>query len=454
MEVKDLIKDARAAVEAGDLDKAKKLTDQAAALKAIEALAPVETPPPGRPLFPNGDSQDAHTVEDYAVKAWYLKRFGEPDAAFKAIGQELYGMDYARMAWAKNGDFRRYLKYGKADPDLARVMLLSPAQMIDAVQLGLTMAEIKTTMIEGSDTLGGYLVPEDVRTNILQRVVGLTVVRPLANVASTVRDVVQWPKATGGTSQYTGAVRVTWVDEVPTAGDADTAWTWGQVSIPVHTVMADISISRNLIEDAAFNVQAFFERQFSEAMAIDEDTKFLTGTGAGCPQGILNGTAASGAPFDADLVTNTVNSGAAATLTADGLKAVPFALDAQYRQSASCVWIMSKATALVIYKLKDGASRYLWSAQDTQLSGGARNLPLEGYPVRESESMPSVTTNTYPIIFGDLGGYVIADRIGMSVERYLDSATARANSVIFVCRRRVGGQVAEGYRMVVQKCAA
>jgi HK97 family phage major capsid protein len=57
-------------------------------------------------------------------------------------------------------------------------------------------------------------------------------------------------------------------------------------------------------------------------------------------------------------------------------------------------------------------------------------------------------------VFGDLTGYTIVDRIGMTVERYLDSATARQNLVYYVMRRRLGGQVTEPWRLAAQLVSA
>jgi HK97 family phage major capsid protein len=68
--------------------------------------------------------------------------------------------------------------------------------------------------------------------------------------------------------------------------------------------------------------------------------------------------------------------------------------------------------------------------------------------------MPTIGAGTYPLIFGDLKGYTIVDRVGMSIERYLDSATARQDMVAYLMRRRVGGKVMEPWRFAVQKVAA
>jgi HK97 family phage major capsid protein len=256
----------------------------------------------------------------------------------------------------------------------------------------------------------------------------------------TSRDKVEIPVATGGDGQYTSAVRVTWVDETPTAGASETNLTFGMESVPVHTVMAETPLSRNLIEDAAFNIEGYLTEKFAEASAVDEDNRFLTGDANGKPQGILPDSGNS-------LSLTEAVSGAASTLTWDGLLTLVYSIDGQYRANANL--IAEKATYLAIRKLKDGEGQYLWQP-DNQAGQPTRLL---GYPTLEQEAMPSITTNTYPIIFGDLRGYTIVDRIGMSVERYLDSSTARTNTVYYVMRRRLGGQVTEPWRFCVQKCS-
>jgi HK97 family phage major capsid protein len=134
------------------------------------------------------------------------------------------------------------------------------------------------------------------------------------------------------------------VDEVPTSGAAATNLTFGQERLPIHTVMAETTLSRNLIEDAAFPLEAYLARKFAEAAAIDEDNQFLTGDGNGKPQGVLPGSANG-------LSLTEVNSGNANYLTFDGLIGLTFGLSAQYRQNA--VFVAEKATWRDIAKLQD-----------------------------------------------------------------------------------------------------
>jgi HK97 family phage major capsid protein len=216
--------------------------------------------------------------------------------------------------------------------------------------------------------------------------------------------------------------------------------------------MATVPMSRNLVEDAAFNIESYLSQKLAEASAIDEDNRFLTGDGVGKPQGILPGGTNG-------LSLTEVVSGGASTLTFGasdkGLVPLTFGIAAQYRQNA--VWIAEKATYQAISQLTDGNGQYLWRSLfgNNSAQGGSNNLPaLLGYPVLEQEAMPSIGSNAYPIIFGDLRGYTIVDRIGMQVERYLDSTTAVTNTIKYVMRRRLGGQVTEPWRFTVQKVAA
>jgi HK97 family phage major capsid protein len=450
---------AREAILTGNLDEAETLTRQASALKALDDMQPAapaaekKGAPARLPFAPseNDAPAAADSAQNAAIKTWFVKRFGELPRAAEQIAGELYdGEDYTALTWAKHADFRRYLQRGEYDARLSRTVLLTPEQILDSAAHGLTVGEIKATMVEANDELGGYLAPEDFRTAIVQRLPGMTVVRPLANVVTTSRDRITMPTSTGGTSRYTGAVRVTWVEENPGATEAATNATFGQLGIPVHTVMAHTDLSRNLLEDAAFNLVDYLSRQYAEAMAIDEDEQFLVGNGVGKPQGILTGTAASGAPANGDVTT--VNSGHASLLTADGLVKVPYGLAGQYRQ-AGARWAGNKATLQAISLLKDGDGRYLFRPHADNLAAGQPTL-LQGYPVLESEALPDVGANKYPLIFGNFTGYAIVDRIGLAIERYSDSTTAKTNTVVFVARRRLGGQVTEGWRFVVQKVAA
>jgi len=430
------------------LAESEELEKQAKAMKAAEAKIKALSEPDRNLSLPTGEDKNdppAAPKEDPAIKAAYALRYGDENDATSQILRDLHGPDYAVKRIRQAQVFNRWLRtpWDQSVPPEGRAFLWTPKSIKRALEEGMDVAAMKTVMVEAQDTLGGYIVPEDWRMTLIERLPGMTVVRPRATVLTTSRDAVEIPTSTGGDSQYSSAVRVTWVEETPTAGTAATNPTFGLEKIPVHTVMAETFLSRNLVEDAAFNLAGWLSQKFSEASAIDEDNKFLTGIGAGVPQGILpNGANGLGLTYDI--------SGDADELTWDGLIAVTYGIDAQYRQNA--VWIGEKATYEAIAKLKDGDGNYLWRYGRDNVSG--QPLTLQGYPVLEQEVMPTIGAGTFPLLFGDLRGYYIVDRIGMSVERYLDSSTARINQVCYVMRRRLGGQVGESWRFGLQKVAA
>lgn len=396
------------------------------------------------------DPAQQQDADNDRIKSIYTLRYNQEDAATEVVMRDLHGADYQQLRLDQWKAFTRYLRDYSHEPDgqdqkLLKQIILTPAHAKAALNAGLDVKAMKATMIEAVDTLGGYTVPVDFQEEVIRRLRGFTVMRGRAMVSQTSRDRVELPKLTGGSDQYTTAVRVTWVSEVPTAGTADTNLTWGLESIPVNNVMAETFLSRNYVDDSAVDVVAELVAAFSEAQAIDEDNQFLTGTGVGVPQGILVGGAAPITGVTA------ANSGAAAALTADGLITLQYSIASQYRSNA--VFILNRSSLQAIRKLKDGFGRYLFEPGNGGIT--ERVSPtLLGDPILEQEIMPDIAAGTYPIIYGDPRGYRIVDRIGMSVERYLDSGTARTNRVLYIMNRRLGGQVTNPERFAVQLVSA
>lgn len=286
----------------------------------------------------------------------------------------------------------------------------------------------------------------------MQRLPGLTVVRPLAKKYGTNRDRVTFLVRRGGNKRYIGNIRSAQTDESPSsAGTSETNALWGQIEIPIHVNLANVPVSKSLLEDSGLDLlNEVLMPEFTSQAAIKEDEQFLVGSGVKEPQGILNGIAANGAPFNSDVAIQA--SGNATAITFDAFVNTPYNLAGQYRMrnSPSVGWAFTSTTAGALAKLKAGNGEYLW----TEMYGNnavAAPETLRGFKVFETEAVAEIAANTYPVIFGDFGGYRIVDRVGMSVERYSDSNTAATDSVIFYLRRRYGGQLAEGYRIAVMK---
>lgn len=373
--------------------------------------------------------------------------YGETGPAIKAVAAELYGVGYDMKRYEQAQAFGRFLRGGakalstKQERALKGV-ILTPNQIKAFTMSGMEVRQLKADMSDIIDQLGGFLVPEDFRLDMIERLPGLTVVRRHAEVLQTGSDMMTRVKVTGGDSRYTGAVRVTWVGDVPAAAGADTRPSYGLERTPVHIAKGTVHIPMSLLEDTPFPLVQKISEWVAEAYSIDEDEQFLVGNGIAKPEGILPSQANGRSLAEAI-------SGSGTTLTFDGLLTLKYAVKRQYRQ-AGTIWIMNDQTAMTAAKLKDGDGRYLWenSTQEDEPD------KLLGSPVETSEAMPDIAADAYPILYGNLKqGYQIADRIGMSVTRD-DLTQAEEDLVKFIFRRRLGGQVRQEVAMAVQKISA
>ncbi len=429
---------------------------KAKVLDAIKALG-ITTPAPAAPIRPPYDFKPTPPTteqpdKDSAVKSLPFLRFGETPAAIKAIAHDLYGADYEIKRYAQHQAFGRYMRYG--DRGLTgehhaalKMVILTPNQLKAFVFSGGELSALKTDMSEAIDTLGGFMVPEDVRLDMIERLPGLTAIRPGADVSPTSSDVMTKVVVTGGGKRHVGNVRMTWVGDVPATGDAATNPTFGLEKTPIHISLATLRIPRALLEDSAFPITNKCSEWVADEAALDEDEQFLIGNGIAKPQGILPGSANG-------LGLTEVNSGeadeltfsGAAGTTGKGINALRYGVARQYRNGA--VWIMNDTTASVVSQMLDGTGRPLW--QPSVIEGEPDRLL--GYPVLTDEAMPDIAANAYPIIFGNRKGYQIADRVGMSVIR--DETTHSEEDIVkMVFRRRLGGQVARAWTLAVMKIA-
>ncbi len=94
-----------------------------------------------------------------------------------------------------------------------------------------------------------------------------------------------------------------------------------------------------------------------------------------------------------------------------------------------------------------------YGLQDDGLSPDLHSRRLLGYDVNYSGFMPSPAAGTYPVIFGDLSGYYLVNRVGFSIQ-VLRELYAETNQILLLGRLRFGGQVAEDWKIKVQRVGA
>jgi HK97 family phage major capsid protein len=469
--VKTVLAEANTALSDGKMDEVAKLQERAASyqsqvetytsqiksLQAVDAATAVEfeSKEVSEPVVKTAarlpfETTEENVEQNNTTKNVYVTKFGTDKDATTALIKDLYGSDYQQKRVDQQSAFVKYVRTGRVsgnEENLLKTMIMLPEQIEQDVRDGIDYKTVKATIAESTGELGGYLVPEDYRAQMVKKIADTGVVRRYARKVTTNRDAIEWPKLLGGDDRYTSAVTVTWIDENPSdASAALTNPTFGMERIPIHTTMARVDLSRNQLEDSAFNMIQMMAELFGEAAGIDEDVRFITGTGGNVPYGILG--ARSGAEEIPVTGVAVVNSGASSTLLADGLIDLVYSLPQQYRNGA--ILMGTRSTHAAIRKLKDTTGQYLW---EPAIRAGEPATVL-GYPFYESESIPAVGVNKYPLIFGNFNGYVIADRVGMTVERVMDATTTGQNKVALFMRRRLGGAVVEPWRFKAQKVSA
>ena len=291
----------------------------------------------------------------------------------------------------------------------------------------LRQVEAKAMSI-GTPADGGYLVPEEVETEIGRRLAALSPIRSIASVRQVSSAVLKKPFALTGMA--TG-----WVAETASRPQTTTA-TLAELSFPTMELYAMPAATAALLEDSAVDLEQWISSEVETAFAEQEGAAFVSGDGVNKPRGFLDYDQVADASWswgDIGYVATGVDGALPASHPSDRLIDLIYTLKAGYRQNAS--WVMNRKTQASIRKLRDADGNYLWQPPATP---GARAM-LMGFPVVEAEDMPDAGVDTTPIAFGDFGrGYLIVDRTGVRVLR--DPYSAKPY-VLFYTTKRVGGGV-------------
>ncbi|MFQ7288341.1 MAG: phage major capsid protein [Lacrimispora saccharolytica] len=292
------------------------------------------------------------------------------------------------------------------------------------------MPTVMNALQIGTDSEGGYLVPDEYERTLVEALEEENVFRQLAKVIRTSSGDRKIPVvATKGTAS--------WIDEEGAYLESDDSF--GQVSIGAYKVGTMIKVSEELLNDSVFELEAYISREFARRIGAKEEEAFFTGDGSGKPLGVLAAT--GGAETG-------VTSASATAITADELIDLFYSLKAPYRRNA--VWVLNDSTIKAIRKLKDNQGQYLWQPS---LTAGAPDLLL-GKPVRTSAYMPAIAADAKTIAFGDFSYYWIADRQGRSFKR-LNELYAATGQVGFLASQRVDGKLVlpEAIKVLAQKSA-
>ena len=268
--------------------------------------------------------------------------------------------------------------------------------------------QVSDILQEGVDADGGYLVPEEYDSRLIDTLEEENIMRKLGRVITTSGE----HKINIAATKPAAA----WIEEggALTFGDA----TFSQILLDAHKLHVAIKVTEELLYDNAFGLENYIIDQFGKALANAEEDAFLNGTGVGQPLGLF---AKTGGGTTAETLTG--------ALKADDILNLIYALKRPYRKNAS--FIINDKNLAVIRKLKDNNGAYMW--QPSYQAGEPDKIL--GYDIHTSAYAPEDA-----IAFGDYSYYNIGDR-GTRSFKQLAELFAGNGMIGYVAKERVDGKL-------------
>jgi len=277
---------------------------------------------------------------------------------------------------------------------------------------------------------GGYLLNPQMSDTIASMLSSTTSLRSMANVVQI--DATSYDVIVDNTD-----VGSAWQTEAAAVAESTTP-NINRISIKLNDLSAMPKASQRLLDDAAFDVEAWLSGKIATRFIRAEASAFINGTGTDQPKGILLPAKVANASWtwgNLGYIPTGFATDFNTTNPLDCLVTLVYALAADYRANAT--FVMNSKTAGAVRKIKDTVGRFMWT--DSVAAG--QPATLMGYRVLVSEDMPDIGANTYPIAFGDFyAGYTIAERPDLRILR--DPFSAKPN-VLFYASKRVGGDITD-----------
>lgn len=288
---------------------------------------------------------------------------------------------------------------------------------------GLNMAQrqfiqnrIQNAQSTGTNSEGGFIVPTDFATTLLQELKSYGGVRSVANVISTAGGYdMQWPTIdeTGNKGEL--------VAENASVNSEDL--TFGSKTLGAYKYSSkSIAVPFELLQDNNVDLEGYILSALGERISRITNEHFTTGNGSSKPSGIAIGAG-----------TGATASGASA-ITLDDLIELEHSVDPAYR-ALGASYMFNDNTLKLVRKLKDADGRPLWNP--SLVSGEPDRIGRYGYVV--NQDMADATTGNRSVIFGNFQNYMIRDVMNVTLFRMTDSKYTEKGQVGFLAFSRHDG---------------
>ncbi len=277
---------------------------------------------------------------------------------------------------------------------------------------------------EGTNTAGGYLVPEEFGRDLILLREQYGVARRLCNMVPMSSDTRTDPRQTGGlTSYFTGE----------SAAGTESTMSWDQVRLTAKDLMTLSRMTNQVNADAIINFGDTLAYECGYSSALKEDQCLFLGDGSSTYGGIKGvrtrltdvwTAAVAGTSTGITKASSTTLSTLALTDFENAVGSLP-----QYADTDRAAWVCHRffyQAVMVKLMLASGGVVSMEVA-----NGSRRPRPLYlGYPVEFSQVLPSVTAAT--TVFALLGDFTLAASFGdrqQNIISFSEHATVGGQSV-------------------------
>ena len=257
--------------------------------------------------------------------------------------------------------------------------------------------KVAKALASGVGSAGGFLVPEEFSTDIIELLRPASVVRSLSpTIVPMTRGNLTMPKLAGGSS-------ATYIGENTNIGKTEP--TFGQLVLNAKKLAALVPISNDLIRYSSPQADLVVRDDLVAAMALRSDLAFIRGDGAGNnPKGLRN-WAPAGNVIAANATVNLAN------VTADLGKLVLALKNANVRMMRPG-WVFTPRSEQYLMTVRDGNGNYAFRAE--MLNG-----TLWGFPYKTTTQVPDnlgVGTNESEVYLADFADAVIGDAMTIMLD--------------------------------------
>ena len=375
-----LIKDADAIVAAAQAEGRSMTSEEKTKFEAIEADA-------------RGFKQEIDIIERNAeMKKELAANEGEARSA-------------APKATASSA-FSKYLRHGMGS--------------LNAQERSLMEKRGTSTQVVGTDSLGGFLVPQEFSNELDVATLFTGEVERLAKKLNTASGgLLDYPTVDGSA---TDAILTSEGSSVTTAD-----MTFANKQLSAYNYSSLVKVSAQLLQDSAFDLNSFLVEAMGERIARATNAAFTTGDASSKPQGIVTGSSLG----------NTT--AAAAAIAANDVLDLIYSVDASYRNKPS-FGLMAHDNVIAAVRALGISSSNDYPIWQPGMAVGQPDR-IFGVPVYVNNDMDdTIAATKKTMIAADFSKYVVRNAGGVQFLR-LNERFMNELEIGFICYKRSDGAV-------------